>query len=958
MKIPFLPFVCFLLGTLSVFSQNAQMPLTQFGYETDHPGWYRFHPHTTLSPHTIVQEYRYWFGLGPEDSFEPMQIQYDELGFSHHYYQLYHRGIPVEHAVLGLHSRRGRVETMNGFVPRLSGQGLHSLISSETALQAGLSAVPAQQYHWEVPFLEKLKQETEQDPSASWYPTPSLLLVDTDFDWQTEQYVPAYKMEIATAMPHGGKIVYIHAQNGSVIKTLDLLQTENVVGIAQTRYAGSRPVTTDSVAQDSFRLRDYTRAAGGIETLDMNNGTNLNNAVDFWDADNLWDNANANFDEVAGDVHWGTAVTYDYFLQRFGRDSYDGKGTRIPSFVHINSKSYINAFWNISYAAYGDGAGSPLTDLDIVGHEFAHGLIRNSIGNLVYIDEGGSLNEGYADIFGNCVQAFGDSATFDWRQGEQSGHSLRSMARPKQYSSFNGPYPDTYKGDGWYTGNEDNGGAHLNSTVFSHWFYLMAEGDTGTNDKGQFFDVSGIGIEPAANIAYRMLTVYLTPTAQFADARQAALQAAEDLYGLCSPEHISATNAWYAVGLGAPVLANDFRFLGIDPLGNCGLGNEMIHARFQYQGCDSIPAGTSYVVQVTTTEPVQNITEPLTLTQTLYGGELLEHTFGGPIDLSGFQDHQLRVTIFFPGDPNQANDQSPVIPANNREVIQEGLFTFEAPDSQLVDTFFWEAADRMKVRIVEGLGKDSTQALMMEGSVGFAYRFVDAFPLWGGPPVDYFDFNADYTAEACLCINAEALSQLHLTFDLRQTFSTYYKSLFVVNFNVPPDSVMPKRVNTLRVKVDDTEVARFRPLTKTADPWTNHTLNLDAYAGSAFRLCFEGKTVFDQLTDPQGIGDRIFLDNISLLGINTSLPTPQGMALDLFPNPAREQARLTLSLGEPLLVRIELIDMHGKHLWNQQSKVKAGDTEWGIPLRNLSSGIYVVRVLTEKGHLSRRLVVE
>ncbi len=55
----------------------------------------------------------------------------------------------------------------------------------------------------------------------------------------------------------------------------------------------------------------------------------------------------------------------------------------------------------------------------------------------------------------------------------------------------------------------------------------------------------------AAKILYRAWSVYLTSTSQYADARLYTIQATIDLYGACTPEVETVTNAWRAVGIGA-----------------------------------------------------------------------------------------------------------------------------------------------------------------------------------------------------------------------------------------------------------------------------------------------------------------------------------------------------------------------------------------------------------------------
>jgi PKD repeat protein len=135
----------------------------------------------------------------------------------------------------------------------------------------------------------------------------------------------------------------------------------------------------------------------------------------------------------------------------------------------------------------------------------------------------------------------------DYTIGEElAANPFRSLAEPNLYES-----PDTYLGEFWYEGNDDNGGVHINSGVQNYWFYLLAEGGSGVNDNNDTYSVNAIGRESAAEIMYRSLTTYLTEGSGYEDARIYSIQAAVDLFGECSEEVISVTNAWHAVGVGA-----------------------------------------------------------------------------------------------------------------------------------------------------------------------------------------------------------------------------------------------------------------------------------------------------------------------------------------------------------------------------------------------------------------------
>ena len=165
------------------------------------------------------------------------------------------------------------------------------------------------------------------------------------------------------------------------------------------------------------------------------------------------------------------------------------------------------------------------------------------------------MNESFSYIFGEATEfyTFGSN---DWLMGaERYNGPIRSMSNP------NARYdPDTFEGTFWVTivppcdGSNDQCGVHTNSGVQNFWFYLVSEGGTGTNDNGDDYEVDGIGILDAEAIAYRNLVMYLGSNSDYQDARDGSIQAAVDLFGLCSPEVEAVMDAWYAVGVGDPFL--------------------------------------------------------------------------------------------------------------------------------------------------------------------------------------------------------------------------------------------------------------------------------------------------------------------------------------------------------------------------------------------------------------------
>lgn len=487
------------------------------------------------------------YKTGPETDWKIIREESDRIGMHHVFVQQRHSGIPVEGAVMAIHARSDKIASISGTFLPISKQNILIGMGPEKAVSRALALYPATKYKWQIAEEELFIKETNQDTLASWFPTATLVYVANQFDLQPGKISAAYKMKIYAEEPHFARQVYLDAQSGQLLAEEDLIQIINRPGTAVTRYSDTQSMVTDSFT-GGYRLRETGRG-NGIETFNLKKGSSYGAAVDFTDSDNFWDNANANKDEIATDAHWGAEMTYDYFFSKFGRNSFDNKGAKIRSYVHYGN-NYNNAFWNGSVMTYGDGDGSvftPLTSMDVCGHEVSHAVTTNTAG-LIYSYESGALNESFSDIFGNSIEKYAKPNDFNWRMGEEitpSGNGIRHMGNPNAKG-----HPDTYKGTLWYSGAGDNGGVHSNSGVQNYWYYLLCEGGIGKNDKSDSFFVDSLGMEKAEQIAYRNLSVYLTPNSQYADARFFSIQSAIDLYGNCSPEVIATTNAWHAVGVG------------------------------------------------------------------------------------------------------------------------------------------------------------------------------------------------------------------------------------------------------------------------------------------------------------------------------------------------------------------------------------------------------------------------
>ncbi|PPS72839.1 MULTISPECIES: M4 family metallopeptidase [Streptomyces] len=360
-----------------------------------------------------------------------------------------------------------------------------------------------------------------------------------------------------------GRTVLTDATTGARIDAWDSM--ESASGDGKSLYGGTVPLET-TAAGSSYQLKDATR--GGTYTGDAENKTDKclltvcltrAPATLFTDADNQWGTgAAADRSTVAVDAQYGTDATWDYYKKVHGRDGIAGDGKGSFNRVHYG-KDYNNAFWddNCFCMTYGDGDGKlmgPLVSLDVAGHEMSHGVTSKTAA-LTYSGESGGLNEATSDIFGTLVEFHAANAEDrgDWLIGEKV---VRSGLGREALRFMDKPSKDGKSADCWNAklGDLD---VHYSSGVGNHFAYLLAEGSGKKSLNGVAYNsptcdgstVNGIGRAALGKIWYRALTVYMTSSTDYADARTATLSAAKDLYGADSTEHKAVAAAWKAVAV-------------------------------------------------------------------------------------------------------------------------------------------------------------------------------------------------------------------------------------------------------------------------------------------------------------------------------------------------------------------------------------------------------------------------
>jgi Zn-dependent metalloprotease len=476
------------------------------------------------------------------------KTEQDKLGFIHYrYYQTY-RSIPVENTMFIVHTKNGMLKSLGGtividFDPTID-QRTAQRLSGEQAISLAVQYVHAKLYAWQDAEMEKSIKTLTKNSGASYKPSASLVWYSSTDGIDPRKLRLCFRVNVYAKKPLSSAYYYVDALTGTVLGKKDLIFYSDATGTANTAYSGAQTIHSD-LSGGSYHLRDNTKG-GGVITLHGESGLRGN---DYSSAAANW--TLSGIDIAALDAHYGISQTYAFYSSIFGRNSYDNAGSALISYV--NDPTYLdNAFWDftthtMNFNERSDGNPGGVTAIDVTGHELTHGVTQASSG-LNYSYESGAINESMSDIMGKSVQFWSKPADIDWRLSNDMNWVIRDMSNPNAGSPAQ---PDTYLGTNWYVGSGDNGGVHNNSGVGNFMFYLLVTGGSGTNDNGDAYSVTGIGLTEADAIIYRTNTVYLVPTSQYADWRTACVNSATDLYGGSSNEVAQVENAWHAVGVGA-----------------------------------------------------------------------------------------------------------------------------------------------------------------------------------------------------------------------------------------------------------------------------------------------------------------------------------------------------------------------------------------------------------------------
>ncbi|MEK0224413.1 M4 family metallopeptidase [Bacillus proteolyticus] len=429
-----------------------------------------------------------------------------------------------------------------GVIKSVSGDSAQNLKQEDLKKAINLSKEEAKQYIY-TKYGNDIKFISEPE-------VKEVIFVDEN----NGQASNAYQVTFEAATPNYVSGTYlVNAHNGEMLKNMlkesDLKASEKLVGaLKESRKSKLAPLTgtgkddlgvsrTFGISKQSngkYALADYTRGQG-IETYDVNY-RDITKEEKYYPGTLATSTSTTFNDPKAVSAHYLATKVYDFYKDKYKRNSFDNKGQKVVSVVHAwdsedtnDPKNWQNALSadNGSMLVYGD----PIVKAyDVAGHEFTH-AVTSSESNLEYYGESGAINEALSDIMGTSIEKYINNGTFNWTMGEQTGSVFRDMANPSSVPSSAGvPYPDDYSEfndfNGW-----DQGGVHFNSSIINKVAYLIATGGTHNG-----VTVKGIGEDKMFDIFHYANTDELNMTSDFSELRLACIRVATNKYGANSTE--------------------------------------------------------------------------------------------------------------------------------------------------------------------------------------------------------------------------------------------------------------------------------------------------------------------------------------------------------------------------------------------------------------------------------------
>ncbi len=155
----------------------------------------------------------------------------------------------------------------------------------------------------------------------------------------------------------------------------------------------------------------------------------------------------------------------------------------------------------------------------------------------------------------------------------------------------------------------------------------------------------------------------------------------------------------------------------------------------------------------------------------------------------------------------------------------------------------------------------------------------------------------------------------------------------------------------------DTIATAKKTLSGMAMSWAAFTINFSYLTGDFPDSC----TIFLKASgNAPANQDYLWVDNLALAGsvagIDNALPFLN--KISVYPNPAHQSLKISLDVSKAHSMELELIDESGNIVYLKNIGSKVGLVQQNIEVSEFARGNYILRIKTEVGIVTRKIVLE
>ena len=212
-----------------------------------------------------------------------------------------------------------------------------------------------------------------------------------------------------------------------------------------------------------------------------------------------------------------------WWKNTLNRDSLDGNSMDVDVITHERVYNYRdNAYWwgwtkKIYICDPRSNSRSYAVAPEVINHEATHAVMMYRVGSDFsnnYNNAPGAINEGYADIFG-CLQANHWLIGLHVFANNAYTRNISDPADPNSRQNINTRITAPTTLSERYTGTQDNGGVHINSSLISYPAYKMRS--------------FGMSWEDLAKVWYKSMRMGYSASSNYHTVRRCVLRAAKKL---------------------------------------------------------------------------------------------------------------------------------------------------------------------------------------------------------------------------------------------------------------------------------------------------------------------------------------------------------------------------------------------------------------------------------------------